>query len=354
MAMQLLPMALSGAASLFGGAAQAAPMAAAGGGGGTPFDAVFNPAIAKALTPPMPAPGQRMPLPGQKPPTPEGPMRGVAEPAKLIPPIRNPLFTAGAENDLPGMDQQSNRSSKAPPAELIPPTRNPLFATGAEHDMKLAIAGANNPELSPYDLARRAGATTDTVRARPVFQGEPISALFSGENLSGSGAMPPVPPRNSLFDPGTTDAMRTPPDPVTTALKAAPPPPTSPPAAAAAPGGLFKGLLGPDVTKAIGGVQEALRGAPGNPLFQTGMGLLQSGYDGSNPYANIGKNLGGIQSFEQNAVKARADEEERAREAQLREMLALLGMQYGAGGSDGGGTPSYSSNQAQGAARVIR
>lgn len=121
------------------------------------------------------------------------------------------------------------------------------------------------------------------------------------------------------------------------------------PATEAKPGGLFDTVKG-----YLGTAQERLKGAPTNPLFQLGMGLAQAGYDGSNPYALINKNLTGIQALQIAANqdnRAQSESERKAAEQlqqqELAALLARVGQQY---------TPQQQATQAptQRGARVIR
>ncbi len=88
-------------------------------------------------------------------------------------------------------------------------------------------------------------------------------------------------------------------------------------------------------SKAVTGVSDWLKGSPTNPLFQTGMGLLASGYDGSNPFSQVNANLQGMsgegrkQAQEQRAMEAHQQKlSEQGREAELQKMLALIAGSY--------------------------
>lgn len=122
------------------------------------------------------------------------------------------------------------------------------------------------------------------------------------------------------------------------------------------PGGMF-GLNIPGMEE----IQRTLRETPTNPLWQTGMGLLQSGADGSNPYANIMANMKGMSAHELALRSMGLKEAEGKREdkktsdsendAQIRAMIAQMMMAQG-----GGGAPArpQTVQQAQGAARLNR
>jgi hypothetical protein len=83
-------------------------------------------------------------------------------------------------------------------------------------------------------------------------------------------------------------------------------------------------------------IQDWLGESSTNPLFQTGMALLGSGYDGSNPFTNMQAGLGGVQSGQM--AQSKADLEQRmgeagladaGKQAQLQEALALIASMYG-------------------------
>lgn len=62
---------------------------------------------------------------------------------------------------------------------------------------------------------------------------------------------------------------------------------------------------------------------PGNPMFQVGMGLLSSGYDGSNPYQQVTQGLLKAQQFrdyqlEQAELKRQREEAERKRQQEIK------------------------------------
>lgn len=104
--------------------------------------------------------------------------------------------------------------------------------------------------------------------------------------------------------------------------------------------------------------QDFLKAAPTNPMLQTSLGLLASGYDGSNPYANIAANLRGIQphelalrsaaiadSAEGRKQKEAADE---TKDAEIRALMAQMMMgNLRASGAVGGGGVASSQGQAR-------
>jgi hypothetical protein len=100
--------------------------------------------------------------------------------------------------------------------------------------------------------------------------------------------------------------------------------------------------------------QGKIKGLPTNPMAQTGLALLQSGYDGSNPYANIQKALGGIQPHElalraSNLAQSREDRDaaKDADDQRLAALLQSIGLRYGAPQPQG-------LRSSEGQARVIR
>jgi len=144
----------------------------------------------------------------------------------------------------------------------------------------------------------------------------------------------------------------------------APKPPASAQAAGAArpvAPGLFEQMTGQKIP-GLDTAQAAMKGVPTNPLVQTGLGLLASGYDGSNPYTNIASNLKGIQGHEialrsadiADAAEGRKkkDAADEAKDAELRALIAQMmmsGMPGAAGAAAGQGVAS-----SQGQARLVR
>jgi hypothetical protein len=83
-------------------------------------------------------------------------------------------------------------------------------------------------------------------------------------------------------------------------------------------------------------VQDWLGESETNPLFQTGMALLASGYDGSNPFTGMQANLGGVQTglranatSETESRKAESGIADAGKQAQLQEALAMIAAMYG-------------------------
>jgi hypothetical protein len=118
------------------------------------------------------------------------------------------------------------------------------------------------------------------------------------------------------------------------------------------PRGLFGMSLPAGLSNGIGQLQDKLGDASTNPLFQVGMSFLGSGYDGSNPYTAIQKSLGGIQPQQIAGAKADQEAADKAKEAQLEQLLMQLGLKFGSGA--GGSTVPPASRQAAGAATLIR
>jgi len=104
-------------------------------------------------------------------------------------------------------------------------------------------------------------------------------------------------------------------------------------------------------------VQDWLGESETNPLFQTGMALLASGYDGSNPFTNMQAGLGGVQAgYRANAAsdlesrKGEASIADAEQQKQLQAMLAEIAALYGSGSE--GNAPA--SQRSKGQASLIR
>lgn len=118
----------------------------------------------------------------------------------------------------------------------------------------------------------------------------------------------------------------------------------------AADGGLFG-----DPSSWLKGIQGKLKGMPTNPLGQVGLGLMASGYDGSNPYTNIQNSLGKIPGYEQAAAAAsRADSEEERKKQEAQQQLQLALMLQQIQGQHAQPEDIGESRIARGAAKVIR
>lgn len=287
----MAPMALQAGMGLLKGMAGGGGAAAAPAAGGTPFDAAF------------------------KPPMPE----------------MNPMMH----------DLGPKGPSPAAPARLI--------------------AGANDPTKTPYDLIKAGGHTNETVQGREIDPAAPAPGPLMGGSPPPTAGLISPPERNPMMHSmdmpktsaggGITDIPMMPPNepapvaPVQAATNGVKPADES--------GGLFGKLLPASWRGTIGDLQDKLGDAPGNPLFQTGMGLLASGYDGSNPYSNILKGLGGVQPHQIAGQEADTKSADRAKEQELQALLMKLGLQFGGAGGTGVMTPPPS-RQAAGQATLIR
>ncbi|MFA7333784.1 MAG: hypothetical protein WC130_05750 [Kiritimatiellia bacterium] len=237
------------------------------------------------------------------------------------------------------------------PAEAVRP---PIPAPGPG----AAYTGASSPEMDRY-INRASGRPMSLDRSRESF-GNDLYA--SNDGLPATGAASPLPASapaapQGLFADGAPLSQ--------------PGSPGLTPAPAGKPktgllGGLFGGLVDAlpdmptDVKSGLKGVQGKLRGTVQNPLFQAGMGLAAAGYDGSNPYLNILKNLGSLpqadedaQNLRINLTKAQADAAERKQKAEFDAMLAQL-MAQRAGGQDTSQTAKPGSRSSDRGATVTR
>jgi hypothetical protein len=204
----------------------------------------------------------------------------------------------------------------------------------------------------------------------PLFRGSidepsagPVESI-PGKELTPGAPMPGMDPKAPIpGGPGARPPM------------AGPPAGVAPPTAQGA--GPATGLLGPSGqgfdTSApeprglfgkggfMDALQAKLKDAPTNPLFQMGMGLASSGFDGSNPYAAITKNLGNIPAMQQAALlsqlRVNADNREQSKsereaadaknQTELALMLSKIGQQYANPQTEG-------SSRIQRGAKVIR
>ncbi len=269
---------------------------------------------------------------------------GIGGPVAAALPFMASLFSGGGAAAAPAA------AGGNPWDAIMMPEKNPAFHDapnpGAKAPMANVIAGANNPNLTPYDLAKRAGQTTQTVQASEVPLGSappkpnpmPLAApgpLSNGPDRSGPMSVMPKPPSVA---PSLTG-------PVQAATNEAQPAPEE-------PKGLFGKLLPDSIRGPIGTLQDKLGDAAGNPLFQVGMGLLASGYDGSNPWTNIQKSLGGIQPYQIAGMEADIKAQQQQQEQKLQALLAQLGLKYGQPAAAANAGPQ--SRQAAGAASLIR
>lgn len=354
-----------GSKLLGGGGAQAAP-------GGAPAPGPFD-AIAGGQPPAAPPP----------PPAKPSLFAGGAQltPDKAPPlPTKNPLFHSppGGAGGAPGMAM---------------PTKNPLFhdqAGGAAEAARglLAPRPQNDVMAELQDKPLRGGQDMPKPQmAAPIDnnqsardQGWDVETIYGTELQSGSqgapyGDMADVPKSRA----GVTDAAK-PPSPAKLAAPEMDPeapvqaftpqgmpkpemqqgfdtsPPSAPGKSGAKPkqGGLF-GITIPGV----GEVNEKLRKSSTNPLFQVGMGLMSSGYDGSNPFTQMNAGMGRIPGLEIAAsqegraqTKAERDEAERLERLQQEQiMMAILGKDPGSANDD---EDERGGRVAKQAAKVVR
>ncbi len=316
----------------------------------------------------------------------QGMMGGAAAPAAAeAMGGANPLMAGLMGGAVPGM---AAAKGMFPPM----PEKNPAFHGGAQENAAAkaikdspaamsAFAGLMSKPSGPGSAApptpaQQGGDSGGSFAAKPWRNETVFGNDITGQNWKpsrGNITLPeatpnamPLPERNENFHAapklsGTAS---------TTMFGGTGTPPTAAPQApqgaqtaqAAKPQGMFEAFTGKKIP-GLDVVQNSLRAVPTNPLVQTGLGLLASGYDGSNPYANIAANLKGIQpheialrsadiadSAEGRKKKDAADE---AKDAELRAMIAQMlmsGMPGAAGAAAGSGATAGS----QGQARLVR
>lgn len=285
-----------------------------------------------------------------------GLMGGAGGPPPPVP-ERNPAF--------------SNPAGDANGAKLIAeqPAMRSLFTETMSKPRGVGAQGENAAQ--PVDT--RTPDAVGSFGSQPWKQGETVM----GKNVTGQNWRPSA-GTVSLPDPSPRAPVQAATHQATPAPSARPaPPPAAAPslfdapqpfdtAAPSAPGGgpvaaakpsLWDGLQ----KNPIGTIQDKLKGMPTNPLAQTGLGLLASGYDGSNPYTNISRGLSGIQPHEialrsaaiadQTAARANKKDEQEGSDAELMRLIAAMQMQAMGGAPQASGTPS---KQSQMGARVVR
>lgn len=201
------------------------------------------------------------------------------------------------------------------------PVRNPMFSGAIDNPEPMRAL----PALPPADAG-----PVETVQGVPMSGGVMQADPRNREALAASPAPRAPKSPGGLFAsaPRAPDQQASTPAPAP--MRDPAPDAKVQPASDAKPGGLFDTIKG-----YIGTAQDKLKGAPTNPLFQLGMGLAQAGYDGSNPYAAINKNLTGIQALQLAAnqdTRAQSESERKAAEAlqqqELAALLARVGQQY--------------------------
>lgn len=280
-------------------------------------------------------------------------------------PERNPRFEEQAEvqsvfDETPGLmasallggDTEGAMLDAPPGAEVLPtdgpkPQRIDLAKLAEEQNepQRIDLSSMPRPRTNEQMMADQGFDQTTSV------QGQPMANVFDPQG--GVTDIPRTEPG------GMTDIPRSQPqsafdeDVPAPAMNAAPSA-FEPSFDTSAPeeGGPFDSFEG-----GLGYIQDWLGESNTNPLFQTGMALLGSGYDGSNPFTNMQAGLGGVQTGLMNQQKA--DMESRKGEAalasegqqkQLQEALAMIAAMYGGEGE--GNAPA--SQRSKGQASLIR
>lgn len=230
-------------------------------------------------------------------------------------PERNPMFSGSIDNPmLDNLKKQGARDvTKAFDSPDTPTTTETVQGTAAPNPASSNVGLLSATVQPSPDLPER----------NPAFSGSisnPPRIDLGGENIS----------RGSTFD--------------TSAPKA----PTQ-----AASSGFGDG------TGWLKGVSDKLKGVPTNPLAQTSLGLLQSGYDGSNPWAAIAGNLNRIPGMElAAAANARAqgsyDKKNAEDEDSAAKMAQLLMLMKGSGTSEEEEGRNRPLARRQGQAAVVR
>lgn len=359
-----------GSKLLGGGGAQAAPAAAAPG----PFDAIMTG---------QPGGGEQAPpMPGRN---------SLFSGAKLTPdkapmPTRNPLFSGSIDGGVSANGSSSRGAAMMPGAGVPLPGRNSLFhdepggmaetARGMFSPQPGVMEELADPPLPPYSSHSKQRQAAVPVRDNNTIareNGYDVETIYGTELQSGGNGAPygdlsDTPKSRS----GVTEMAKPSPaklvppfeasteEPVQAATTQAAPRLDEPafdmsapsaPAAKKATGGLF-GITIPGV----GELNEKLRGSAQNPLFQIGMGLLSSGYDGSNPFTQMNAGMGRIPGLDiagnqDRRAQSKADEDA-AEAEELRQIMAALAgtAKTGRASDDAGG----GSRVAKQAAKVVR
>lgn len=263
----------------------------------------------------------------------------------------------------------SGGAAPAPPM----PTPNPAFRGlfGAEDDMSTP---AGPPIASPAEVTQRPMLAADRLGPGQTETRQLPQPKMFEDRLPGADAEVTKAPVSLFDDMPIADETSMTPEQLTTMEDAAGVGPktsaldtpvetqtssTMPVRAAVAsvtpqdekPQSLFDGMQ-----SGIDYVQDWLGESGTNPLFQTGMGLLASGYDSRiNPYVAVANNLANVQpnmiagqTADMQAQKQQADVAKAAEEKKLNDLLAAIGMQAVASEDE------PRSQQAKGRASVIR
>ncbi|MEJ2116430.1 MAG: hypothetical protein P8Y36_00435 [Alphaproteobacteria bacterium] len=304
--------------SLLGAAPKLAGMFGAGGGTGgmgavpaalpNPFAGIVNP---QQVAPPPPPPMDKSPiLQGAL----EAAKRAPADPAALA---KMPAFGSPVHGDLPGPGSTHPKPPAAPAA--VSHTARPMF------DSDLIGPGSRHTKTVEFENGVPSMITRGTVTPSRMAELEALAGVGQGNSMN---------PYKEVFPektPSTTPAA------MTSAPPAAPPRSPAPveTAQANAPQSGPLGKLFPAANGPMASIRNTLRNSATDPLFQTGLGLLASGYDSRvNPYTAIGKNLAGInpallaqQNMNMKQAKQSAEMKKLESEKELAAALAALGLQ---------------------------
>lgn len=215
------------------------------------------------------------------------PLGGTQTGAKVITDRLSPSPTAGMSDDeLQHYDQnvtaQADRlKAQQPPVESVVATQEPV--------------GTKPPLKSPFAALSQdtAGVVNDT----PSASASPLTATTTPASATANATTASTADIPGNGGEGDSDAS-----------------------------GPLSGLFGKKVQGYAGIMKDKLGDAATNPLFQVGLGLLSSGYDGSNPWTQILKNVNGIQAAQIAGQGADLAHNKDSREAQ-QEALQLAYMQ---------------------------
>ncbi len=267
-------------------------------------------------------------------------------------PVRNPMFSdpAGDARGAKLIKEQPGMASLFAEAMAKPRGSSPITGSNSTP----AVMGGDSIgsfESRPWSSETVMGKDVTGTGWKPSRGNITLPEKAEPLPVTTPNAGPSVPPRNPMFSGpvGTPSAAPQPPQGAQAGQQAAGP---------AKPNGLF-GINIPGIET----VQQKFKETPTNPMFQAGMGLLASGYDGSNPYTNVASNLRGIQPHEIALRSMGIKEAEEGREkkkqseiesdAQLRQLIAQM-MMSGMGAPGAAGPQGAQAAQAQGQARLVR
>lgn len=228
--------------------------------------------------------------------------------------------------------------------QTIDPRTNSMFAPAGAGNVEtvqgvpmeggVMQADPNNKPVLP-------SATREATPAQDVLQGvmdakkslpTTLPGVPSANELRSS---PVAPPAGGMFD---TTPPRSP---------GAPPPVQEAPTTSGANELRSSPSMWDALKSGINTAQGKLKGIPTNPMAQAGLALASAGYDGSNPYANIQKALGGMPGTEH--TMATTEQLRHLTDQQLREFLAAQASAQGRSNQMQGGSRST-----EGQAKVIR